>query len=307
MTIDPEDEQVKAVFASLKAESSAHFPPPPVNELIMRGPAAMRRRRLVSLAAVVGACTAVTAGGFAVAQTLGPLAGGPDPAKSDSAAVATSTSDESPSFTLGDPASPESNEGEDPTVDATAPPETTLVLTDPGEYGEACAAGPLGLNGEDWTFTAETPWKIAFMPDDGVGPVPGDVDADGDDDVVAVLECHPADSDETFVVGAAAFAWNEDGTALEQLGWVWETTSVKATAEVAQIEDGVVSVKVDTPNDPDRTGVFRYAWIAETASFAAIVDDVTVEPTPSETSSSPTPAETPTTTEGTVAATSSES
>lgn len=66
-----DDAAVKAAFAAYKADAPRAFEPPPVDDLIMSSPASLRKRRLASLAAVVGACTAVTAGGFAVAQTIG--------------------------------------------------------------------------------------------------------------------------------------------------------------------------------------------------------------------------------------------
>lgn len=293
MTVDPEDDQVRAAFASLKAESSAHFPPPPVNELIMRGPAALRRRKLVSLAAIVGACTAVTAGGFAVAQTLGPLAGGPESSDDGNKAVATSPSGETPSFDIGDPASPESDEHESPSEQPSIPAETTLVVTDPGEYGDACAAESLGLNVEDWTFTDETPWSIVFDAEAGVGPVLGDVDGDGVDDVAAVLECRPEGGD-VLTVGVSAFSWNEDGTSLEQLGWVWEPHTLKASVAITSIEDGVITVEAADPTYPEHTGEFQYVWDAETGDFTAVEDDATTEPEPDESPSSPSPDETPT-------------
>lgn len=295
MTVDPEDEQVAAAFASLKAESSAHFPPPPVNELLGRGPAVLRRRRLVSLAAIVGACTAVTAGGFAVAQTIGPLADGPKHADSGPESVASSAEDESTSFSIGDPASPESNEGETPTDDATVP-TTTLVIAPPSEYDDPCATESLELNLEDWTFTDETPWRIAFDPDDpsgAIGPKFGDVDGEGEDDLVAVLECYTPGTDEKFSVSVVAFKWNEDGTALEQLGWAWASYSPTSLAEVPSVKDGVVTVETETP-DPAFTGVFRYEWDAIAGSFVRVEDDATADPTPDESSSSPAPAETPT-------------
>jgi hypothetical protein len=292
MTFDPDEDKVAAAFASLRAESSSHFPPPPVNELLGRAPASLRRRRLLSLAAVVGACTAVTAGGFAVAQTLGPLTGGPESTDDTNTAVETSPSDESTSLNIGDPASPESDEGESPTVEATIPPETTLVITDPGEYGDACAAGTLGLH-EDWTFADETPWAIALDAEAGTGPVLGDVNGDGADDVTAVLECHAEDA--TFIAGVSAFSWNEDGTSLEQLAWVWEPHTVDATAAVTAIEEGVVTVAADEPAYPEYTGEFDFEWDAEAGAFAPVEDDVTTEPVPDETTSSPAPDETPTT------------
>lgn len=298
MTVDPEDDQVRAAFASLKAESSAHFPPPPVNELIMRGPASLRRRRLVSLAAIVGACTAVTAGGFAVAQTLGPLAGGPESADDGNTAVVTSPSDETPSYDIGDPASPESNEHESPTDQATIPAETTLVITDPGEFGDACTAGSLGLNVEDWSFGDETPWSIVFDAASGVGPVLGDVNGDGAEDVAAVLECRPEGGD-VFTVGVSAFSWNEDGTSLEQLGWVWEPHTLESTVAIASIEDGVVTVDAADATYPEHTGEFQYVWDAATETFAKVEDDATTEPVPDESPSSPTPDETPTAEEST--------
>jgi hypothetical protein len=304
MTVDPEDDQVRAAFASLKAASSTHVPPPPVNELIMRGPASLRRRRLVSLAAIVGACTAVTAGGFAVAQTLGPLAGGPESADDGNTAVVTSPSNETPTPNIGDPASPESNENESPTDQPTIPAETTLVISDAGEFRDECAAGTFGL-GEDWTFTDETPWDIAFDAEAGVGPVLGDVNGDGAEDVTLVLECRLDASDIVYYAGVASFSWNEDGTSLEQLDWVWKPFSIEGTVSLVSVEEGVVTVDSDDVNSPEHTGEFQYVWDAATESFAKVEDDATTEPVPDESSSSPTPDETPTAGESTETTTSS--
>lgn len=293
MTVEPEDDKVAAAFASLQADAAAQFPPPPVNELLGRAPAALRRRRLMSLAAVLGACTAVTAGGFAVAQTLGPNAFGPEPSGAENTSAEIATSDETPSYSLGDPVSPHSSGGEDPTETAAIPAETTLVITDPGEYGDACLEGSLGLDVEDWTFTGETSWAIAFAPDAGVGPVLGDIDGDGADDVAAVLECRPEGGD-AFTAGIAAFAWNEDGTSLEQLGWVWEPKTLTAAAAVDSIEDGVIAVSVVNPGYPEHSGEFEYTWDPDAGAFAPVEDEATSEPTPSTSESSPAPAETPT-------------
>lgn len=293
MTVDPEDDKVAAAFASLKADSAAQFPPPPVNELLGRAPAALRRRRLMSLAAVLGACTAVTAGGFAVAQTIGPNAFGPAPSGTGDTTSEVATSDETPSYSLGDPVSPHSSGGDEPTETAAIPAETTLVITDPGEYGDACPAGSLGLDVEDWTFTDDTPWAVAFDAEAGVGPVLGDVDGDGADDVAAVLECRP-EGGEAFTAGVAAFSWNEDGDSLEQLGWVWEPKTPASTAAVVSIEDGVIAVDAVNPGHPDATGVFEYTWDADAEVFSPVEDESTSEPTPTESESSPDPAETPT-------------
>ncbi|MEV3935458.1 hypothetical protein AB0K52_05690 [Glycomyces sp. NPDC049804] len=293
MTVDPEDDKVAAAFASLKADSAAQFPPPPVNELLGRAPAALRRRRLMSLAAVLGACTAVTAGGFAVAQTIGPNAFGPAPSGTGDTTSEVATADETPSYSIGDPASPHSSGDEEPAETPAIPAETTLVITDPGEYGDACPEGSLGLDAENWTFTDETPWAIAFDPEAGVGPVLGDVDGDGADDVAAVLECRP-EGGASFTAGVAAFSWNEDGDSLEQLGWVWEPKTLTSTAAVVSIQDGVIAVDAVNPGHPESTGVFEYTWDADAEVFSPVEDEATSEPTPTESASSLDPAETPT-------------
>jgi hypothetical protein len=62
-----DEEIVTAAFTSYKDQAPALFTPPPVDEIVIAGPARLRRRRFINLAALVGACTVVTAGGFAVA------------------------------------------------------------------------------------------------------------------------------------------------------------------------------------------------------------------------------------------------
>lgn len=302
MTIDPEDEQVAAAFASLKAESSAHFPPPPVNELIMRGPAALRRRRLVSLAAVFGACTAVTAGGFAVAQTLGPLSGGPAPADNGTAGIVTSTADASPSFEIGDPESRPVGES-DEDADTTAPDGEPVIEIEPAAWwadtpdawGTYCESGPQPFDAESWTITGESGWKImdpAQDPDitDATDHVhdydrPLDLDADGDkDDVLLELGC------DEVATGVAAFTWDEAGTGLHLLGWVWEPEGSSETVDIRLVADGVITL--GGYDEKPETWQDRYRWDGE--AFALLPDDAPDEPTPEETATSPAPSETPT-------------
>jgi hypothetical protein len=312
MTIDPDDEKVAAAFASLKAESSAHFPPPPVNELIMRGPAALRRRRLVSLAAVVGACTAVTAGGFAVAQTLGPLTGGPDAATTTSAAVDSAEPEDDDTTITGDPASPDSNESGDETATTGPEGEPVLVIEpadwwegSPDAWGGYCESGPQPFDPESWTITGESGWHIVDPASDPGIPStssyahdydePLDLDADGDaDDVLLELGC------DTLATGVAAFTWDESGTELHMLGWVWEPEGSSETVDIRLVDNGVITL--GGYDEYPKTWQARYVW--DGAGFAPIEDDATVEPSPDETTSSPTPGETPTTDETTSTATS---
>lgn len=285
MTIDPEDEKVAAAFASLKAASAAHFPPPPVNELIMRGPAALRRRRLVSLAAVVGACTAVTAGGFAVAQTLGPLADGPETAETGGAVVATS-SVEAPSAAPGDPASPDMSGGESaaPTPSPPADGVEALVVEGPfaGDWAASCATGAQAADFESWEITADTGWSIA-------GVAEGDADGDGEYDTILALRCGER-------IGVAAFTMQEDadgGPALASFGWVWQPDGSHELTAVTGVEDGVVAI--EGLDEAGEAWTARYEWDAEAEAFAVVEDGATVEPTADESTSSPAPSEAPTT------------
>ncbi|SDD97807.1 hypothetical protein [Glycomyces harbinensis] len=298
MTIDPHDDDraVAEAFASLKAESAAHFPPPPVNDLIMRGPAALRRRRLVSLAAVVGACTAVTAGGFAVAQTLGPLSGGPESPDAGSAAVGDATSEESPSAWPGDPASPGMSGGES-TVSTPPPPADdleALIVSGPfeGDWADSCEEGAQAADFESWEITAETGWSI-------VGVTEGDADGDGENDTILALRC-----DE--LIGVAAFTMEEDadeGPVLASFGWVWQPDGEHELTAVTSVEDGIVAV--EGLDGAEAAWTADYEWDAEEELFVLVDDGATAEPTADESSSSSTPSETPTTDAGTSAGTSS--
>lgn len=314
MTIDPEDEKVAAAFASLKAESAAHFPPPPVNELIMRGPAALRRRRLVSLAAVVGACTAVTAGGFAVAQTLGPLSGGPDATTSTSAATDTAEPEGDGSTRLGDPASPHVDESGDESASTGPEGEPVLVIEPnywwddaPNAWSKNCATGPVPFDPETWEITGDSAWDLLDPAPDPEHPnatgyvhdydEPLDLDADGDaDDVLLELGC------DTLASGVAMFTWDETGTRLELADWVWEPEGAE-TVDIQNVADGVISLGGHTADQEPWHQ--RFKWDAELGEIEPIVDDATEEPTPDdETTSSPEPDETPTAAETTPSASS---
>ncbi|GAA2267548.1 hypothetical protein GCM10009853_021030 [Glycomyces scopariae] len=284
--LDREHETVKAAFASLKAESAAQFPPPPVNDLIMRGPAALRRRRLVSLAAVVGACTAVTAGGFAVAQTLGPLKDEPDTAGSQNGPVSAAESDDGPT---GLPGSPSRDEDDDDTATTftPAPPADdieAILIEGPfeGDWAKDCAPGLQDADFESWEITGDTGWVIAFAAE-------GDADGDGENDTVLALTC----GEQT---GVAAFAAGEDEDGepvLASFGWVWQPDGAHAPTAVAAVEDGAVTVE-GTDEATGESWTAAYAWNPETALFALIDEGASAEPTDAGESSS-SPAETPTT------------
>ncbi|GAA1685650.1 hypothetical protein GCM10009830_36450 [Glycomyces endophyticus] len=283
---DREHETVKAAFDGLKADAAGQFPPPPVRELIMRGPAALRRRRLVSLAAVVGACTAVTAGGFAVAQTLGPLKGEPDAAESANGPVSSAESDDGPTGFPGSPSSDEDDDGAATTFTPSPPADDieALLIEGPfeGDWAEDCAAGLQDADFESWEITGDTGWSIAFAAE-------GDADGDGPVDTVLALTC----GEQT---GVAAFAAGEDEDGepvLASFGWVWQPDGAHAPTAVTAVEAGKVTLEgVDAATAEAWT--VAYAWNAETGMFALVDDGATSEPTtdPSETPS--TPAETPT-------------
>jgi hypothetical protein len=284
---DREHETVKAAFESLKAESAAHFPPPPVDELIMRGPASLRRRRLVSLAAVVGACTAVTAGGFAVAQTLGPLKGEPDAAESSNGPVSSSEADDGPT---GNPGSPSSDEDDDDTATTftPAPPADdieALLIEGPfeGEWAKDCAPGLQDADFESWEITGDTGWSIAFAAE-------GDADGDGENDTVLALTC----GEQT---GVAAFAAGEDEDGepvLASFGWVWQPDAAHEPTAVTAVEAGTVTLD---GTDTATGGVWtvKYAWNAEDEVFELVDEGATSEPTADPSEDASTPGETPTT------------
>jgi len=295
MTIEPheDDAAVAAAFASLRSASAAHFPPPPVDELIMRGPAALRRRRLVSLAAVVGACTAVTAGGFAVAQTLGPLYGGPD-AGENGAVVDTSTEEGSPSVSIGDPVTPGGPGGQS-TMSTPPPPADdleALIITGPfeGDWAESCTIGSQDADFESWEITADTGWSIASVAE-------GDADGDGENDTLLALTCEEQ-------TGVAAFTMEEDADGnpvLASFGWVWQPDGAHELTAITAVEDGTVAIEV--LDEAEAAWAVRYEWDGD--AFVIVDDTATNEPTASESPTSEAPDETPTTDAGTTASTSS--
>ncbi|MEU6857969.1 hypothetical protein AB0B28_03700 [Glycomyces sp. NPDC046736] len=282
MSFDRDDETVAEAFASLKASASEQFPPPPVHELMQRGPAALRRRRLVSVAAVVGACTAVTAGGFAVASTLGPLASGPESAETGTAVTKDANSEDEHYEPSGSPAAPEGEDGEPAT--ATTPPGdvSAIVLGGPftGTWADACATGPQEADFATWTITADTGWSIDAVAE-------GDADGDGDAETVLALTCENA-------TGVAAFTMDEeseDGPVLSSFAWVWQPEGTAEFEQIVAVESGEV---VLNGTSADTAWTERFAWDGE--SFAPVEVPPTADPTtPSETPSSPTPSDTPTT------------
>lgn len=292
MTTEPHDEEaVAAAFAGLKADAAAQFPPPPVHELIMRGPAALRRRRLVSLAAVVGACTAVTAGGFAVAQTLGPLTGGTAPTGSGSVNVGAATTGDLPSEWPGDSTAPAIEPGESVTTTPAAPAEDieALLVNGPleGDWAASCATGPQEADFAAWEITADSGWSIAAVAE-------GDADGDGRPDTVLALTCAGR-------TGVAAFAMQDSdtGPVLASFGWVWQPDGAHDLTGIAVVEDGGVALAGTEAGEP---WADRFAWDGE--AFVPVEDEAPVEPTPTESSPSPSPAtESPTATEGAAAST----
>jgi len=295
MTIEPreDDQAVAAAFASLNAASAEHFPPPPVDELIMRGPASLRRRRLVSLAAVVGACTAVTAGGFAVAQTLGPLTGGSDSDNNGPAIQSTSTEDGTANLPHGGPNDPQSEGGVETTAVPAPPGEDleVLVIDGPfeGDWAETCVSGPQTADFEAWAITADTGWSITAVAE-------GDVDGDDVVEQILALTC----GEQT---GVAAFTTEEDedeDPVLASFGWVWQPDGTHEVTAITAVEDGTVAL--EGLDEADAAWTDRYLWDGE--AFVVVDDTATAEPTESESSSSPAPDETPTT-DSTSAATSS--
>lgn len=271
---EPRDDAVADAFAAYRAQASTAFEPPPVDELLMSGPAALRRRRLVSLAAVVGACTAVTAGGFAVAQTLGSIPTEPDRGPANSVVQDSSSSEQTSQEQPDDPATPEV-EDESPTSEDTEVPigqGQSVILA---EWGE-CAGGTFAVDFETWEFTDETDWSI-------VADASGDVDGEDGSEAVLALEC----GDRTAV---AAFSPHEDG--LDHLAWVWrQPDESRRFSEFAGIDDGVIALQ--GLDDASETWTARYEWDGE--DFVEIDEAPTTEPSSSATATTPGSDETQTT------------
>ncbi|THV41135.1 hypothetical protein [Glycomyces buryatensis] len=280
-----DEDAVTAAFASFKSDAARSFPPPSVDDLIMSGPAKLRRRRLVSLAAVLGACTAVTAGGFAVAQTLGPLTGGSDPQGPGAGSQSLSSEEESATTQLGDPAAPESEQDAPTTETSAAPTEGSSVLTieaPEGDWAEKCVPGEFDIDLGSWEIEGESGWTSGEA-------VTGDVDADGADDAVLALTCDGK-------TGVAAFAFeatgedaeNGDAQSLHQLGWVWEPDGSQELSEISSVEAGVITLA--GLSGATETWTARYEW--DGGAFVEINDEPTTEPSPSESSETPGPDET---------------
>lgn len=273
--VEPGDDAITAAFAAYRAEAASSFEPPPVDDLIMSGPAALRRRRLLSLAAVLGACTAVTAGGFAVAQTIGSLP--KEPEKDSQAAVVqeSSASEHSPGTRPGAPETTRPDD-EDSTSEHTQAPgvDEPTVLVD--EWDEHCVGGTFGIDLDSWEFTDDTDWSI-------LAHVDGDVDGDGAPETLLALAC----GDRTAV---AAFEPHESG--LDHFGWVWrQSDSSQEFSEIADIDDGMVTLQ--GLGDASETWTARYVWDGE--SFVTVDDEPSTDPSTSDPATTPDSGETQTT------------
>ncbi|GAB3645677.1 hypothetical protein [Glycomyces tarimensis] len=272
---EPRDDAIAAAFAAYRADAPSAFPPPSVDDLIMSGPAALRRRRIVSFAAVLGACTAVTAGGFAVAQTIGSTPKEPEPSAPPSAVHGSPSSEESEGTELGAPLTPEA-EDEPSSEDAEMPVgdghEQELVI---GDWDGVCAGGSFDVDLDTWEFAEDTEWTVA-------ADAAGDLDADGTAEAVLALTC----ADRTAV---AAFTAREGG--LEPLAWVWQPDESQQFSEIAGIEAGVITLQ--GLGAASETWTVRYEWDGE--AFVAIDDEPSTEPSSPATTATPGPGETQTT------------
>ncbi|WP_199037315.1 hypothetical protein [Glycomyces salinus] len=260
------DEPIRSAFDAYRAEAPANFPPGSVDDLLMSGPAKLRRRRIVSMAAVVGACTALTAGGFAVAQTLGSIpkqtAQEEPPAASQGTVEAT---DDEPE--LGDPFSPEvSEETDEGTDDETGDQvETTIVLD---EWGEDCEGGEYLLDFSTWEFGEDTEWTVRQS-------VVADVSGGEAREAVLALTCGER---------TAVAVFSPDGNALEHLGWVWrQPDESQELSEIEDVDDGVITLQ--GLGEASETWTARYEW--DGAAFVEIDDEPTSDPSPSEETDTP--------------------
>lgn len=274
---EPGDESIRSAFDAYRAEASANFPPGSVDDLLMSGPAKLRRRRLVSLAAVLGACTAVTAGGFAVAQTLGSIPKQTGPDDPEAASQGTVSSESTEDTQLGDPYSPETSEETDASTGSSPGAEseqTTIVLAD---WEGVCEGGEFDLDFSTWAFTEETDWTVQQS-------VVADVAGDEAQEVVLALSC----GERTAV---AAFS-PAGGSSLEHLAWVWQQPDEsQELSEIEGVEAGVITLQ--GLGEASATWTARYEWDGE--AFVKKVEAPTTSPSPSAETDTPAPDETQTT------------
>ncbi|GAB3224738.1 hypothetical protein GCM10027447_13640 [Glycomyces halotolerans] len=270
---EPGDDAVAAAFAAYRADAPSAFPPPSVDDLIMSGPAALRRRRIVSLAAVVGACTAVTAGGFAVAQTLG----SPEPAEqAPPTALQGPASESSPQDTqLGaTQAPPTGGAGEDEAT-ATAGADEASSTIAVGDWDGVCAGGSFEVDTETWELTDGSEWTVGQA-------LVGDVTGDEAPETVLSLTCRER---------TAVAAFSGDQSDLAHMAWVWQPDESQALSEIAGLEAGVITLQ--GLDDASATWTARYEW--DGGAFVAIDQEPSTGPSPSETPATPEPDETHTT------------
>ncbi|MCH7232889.1 hypothetical protein L0U85_18815 [Glycomyces sp. L485] len=266
------DDAITAAFAAYKADAPSAFEPPPVDDLIMSGPASLRRRRLISLAAVLGACTAVTAGGFAVAQTLGSTPD-PEPAAPPVTMQDEPSAEEAPGTHLGEPLTPETGDDEPASEDTEMPEGGGQVLVI-DEWTGACAGGEFGVDLETWEFADESEWTVE-------ADTTGDLTGDDTPETVLALSC----DGQTAV---AAFTPHEDG--LDQLAWVWQPDESQSLSEIVGIEDGAITLQGLSASE---TWTARYEWDGE--AFVEIDEVPTTEPSSPEPTATAEPGETQTT------------
>ncbi len=166
-------------------------------------------------------------------------------------------SDETPSFSIGDPASPQLERAarSRPTRPRSRPRRRWSSPT-PASTATPCADVSLGLNVEDWTFTDETPWQSRSTPKRASGRCSAMWTATA---ATTWRPCSNATARQALTTCSPPASPRSRGTRTappsSSSAGCGSRIRSRRTAAVTSIADGVVTVDAETPATPTHTGV----------------------------------------------------
>ncbi|WP_025272554.1 hypothetical protein [Haloglycomyces albus] len=223
------DDRIREAFQSYRDETARFFPTPDVNDILYAAPN-QRRRRIVSISAALGTAGLVTAGSFAVAQTVG------EPEEvADTPPVVENSETTTPSE---EPLWPPDNE--EPNAEMTEEPGTepttdvdTDVLTLNGWPQPGCEGGELPFDAENGAIAAESEANWAVRESTYL-----DVTGDGNADRLMTLSCN----------GQQAVGLFSNGSSPQQRAWAWQGAEGTAVEDVA-VDDAHLTIDVRNGDD----------------------------------------------------------
>ena len=223
-------------FANFRNGATNMFQTPHVDDVMAAAPA-RRRRRALGVTVAITTATGITAAGMAVAQNLNDA---PPPVADETSEFSTATPTEATSdedeWTAEDSYEPE------PTEEDTSPEfAPAFHFWDLPGADEQCPGGEYEFRKHDqaptdWELAwADAPWELSGAS------LTGDVNDDGDDDLVMSLYCEGHK-----VVAAFDQVDTETGPQMHQLGWVWlpsDDVETASTFELAELSDGIITLQ----------------------------------------------------------------